>query len=146
MAETETKAVESTEKAERKTMLNCSNIEFIKQANAIKGDVEKFVAVTGINKIRAEQIKYEGSETEEEKEQLQKAFAHKKWDKILVACFAENTDLTMKLIAKMCFTTVEELEKMTPQELEATAVLLLADSRINDFFISLKVMGLFATG
>jgi len=133
------------EKQETKTMLNCSNIEFIKQANAIKSDVERFVKATKINEIRSEQLTYTGKETDEEKAELQKKFAHEKWNKILTACFVENTDITMDIIAKMCFTTAAELEKMQPQELEATAVLLLADERINNFFISLKVMGLFGT-
>jgi hypothetical protein len=128
-----------------KTLANCSNMEFIAKANEIKGDVENFLRVTKINDIRKEVAPLTGKETDEEKEKIIKDFNHSKWDRIFKACMTEHTELTYDLVAKMCFSTREEIEALSPWEFQLTAVILLGDSRINDFFTGLRLSGLLDT-
>lgn len=53
--------------SEMKTLMDCTNTEFLVQANKIKGDVEKFLKTTKISEIRRQRIELTGNETEEEK-------------------------------------------------------------------------------
>lgn len=133
------------EKKPFKTLADCSNLEFVQKANEIKGDVEKFLRATKINEIRREIAPLTGKESDEEKEQIIKAFNRQKWDRIFKRCMVEHADLTYNLIAKMCFTTREEIEQMPPWEFQATAIILLGDRRVNDFFTQLRLWGLLDT-
>lgn len=145
MAKEETKAPTAEEEKQMKTLANCSNLEFIQKANEIKSDVETFLRETKISDIRAEIAPLTGKETEEEKGKKLKAFGMQKWNRIFTVCMAEHTELTYNLIAKMCFTTREEIEQLAPFEFQALAIILLGDQRINDFFTQLKLWGLLDT-
>lgn len=135
----------ASENEPMKTLINCTSTEFLKQANLIKNDVAEFVKATGINDIRRESVKLSGTETDEERSQVEKKIIKEKWDKIFTASFVKNPDITAKVIAGMCFTTVDIINKLSPTEITNLAILLLGDTRINDFFIALKVWGLFDT-
>ena len=131
--------------SEMKTLMDCTNTEFLVQANKIKGDVEKFLRATNITEIRRQRIVLSGNETEEEKKAAEKQHIEKVWDDIFKATVIENTEMTMDIISKMCFTTVEDLEKLSPTEITNLAILLLGNQRINDFFSALSVWGLFGS-
>ncbi len=131
--------------SEMKTLMDCTNTEFLVQANKIKGDVEKFLKTTKISEIRRQRIELTGNETEEEKKAAEKQHVEKVWDEIFKATFVENTEMTMDIIAKMCFTTHAEIEKLSPTEITNLAILLLGNQRINDFFSALSVWGLFGS-
>lgn len=128
-----------------KTLANCSNLEFIKKANEIKTDVEAFLKATKIMDIRRETVELTGKETEEEKAAKKKAFNHDKWNRIFKRCMAEHTDMTYDIVAKMCFSSREEIEQLEPWEFQMMAILLLGDKRINDFFTQLRLWGVLDT-
>ena len=132
-------------KKDIKTLINCTNLEFVQKANEIKTDVENFLRVTKINEIRRETAPLTGKESDEEKEKAVKAFNQDKWNRIFKICMTEHTEITYDLIAKMCFTTREEIEKLPPWEFQMIAILLLGDQRVNDFFTQLKLWGLLDT-
>lgn len=128
-----------------KTLINCTNIEFLTQANRIKSDVEAFLKETGINDIRRKKTVYSGKETNEEKKALEKKRVEDIWNEIFQATFVERPEMTVDIIAKMCFTTSDEIEKLSPTEITNLAILLLGNERINDFFTALSVWGLLDT-
>lgn len=128
-----------------KTLINCTNIEFLTQANRIKSDVEAFLKETGINDIRRKKTAYSGKETDEEKKALEKKRVEDIWNEIFQATFVERPEMTVDIIAKMCFTTSDEIEKLSPTEITNLAILLLGNERINDFFTALSVWGLLDT-
>lgn len=128
-----------------KTLINCTNIEFLTQANRIKSDVETFLKETGINVIRRKKTEYSGKETDEEKKALEKKRVEDIWNEIFQATFVERPEMTIDIIAKMCFTTPDEIEKLSPTEITNLAILLLGDRRINDFFTALSAWGLLDT-
>ena len=140
---TETKPTE--EKKPLKTLANCTNMEFVQKANEIKVDVENFLRATKISDIRRETAKLTGKESKEEKDKIIKEFSQQKWNRIFMTCMSEHTEMTYNLIAKMCFTTREEIEKLSPWEFQSLAIILLGDERINDFFTQLKLLGLLNT-
>lgn len=129
-----------------KTLMDCTSTEFLVQANKIKGDVENFIKVTKIPDIRRQRIDIDSKATDEEKAAAEKQRVEKIWDEIFKATFVENPELTIDIIAKMCFTTVDEIEKLSPTEITNLAILLLGNQRINDFFSALSVWGLFGSG
>ena len=128
-----------------KTLINCTNIEFLTQANRIKSDVEAFLKETGINDIRRKKTVYSGKETNEEKKALEKKRVEDIWNEIFQATFVERPEMTVDIIAKMCFTTSDEIEKLSPTEITNLAILLLGNERINDFFTALSAWGLLDT-
>lgn len=135
-----------TEKAsEMKTLMDCTSTEFLVQANLIKSDVEEFIKITKIPEIRRQRIQLTGKETDEEKAAAEKQHVERIWNDIFKATFIENPKMTIDIIAKMCFTTAEEIEKLSPTEITNLAILLLGNQRINDFFSALSVWGLFGS-
>lgn len=144
--EAEIKTAENmVEKEPMKTLMNCTSTEFLKQANLIKYDVAEFVRATKINDILREGLKLSDDMSDEEKAAAEKKHLGDKWDKIFKVCFVENSEITMKVISGACFTTVDKLEELSPTEITSLAILLLGSQRVNDFFMALKVWGLFDT-
>lgn len=132
-------------KQEMKTLINCTNVEFLAQATKIKADVEKFIKETKIPELRRQRMPLTGKESEEEKAAAEKQRVEKIWDDIFKATFVERPEMTIDIIAKMCFTTPDEIEKLSPTEITNLAILLLGNQRINDFFSALSVWGLFGS-
>lgn len=132
-------------KQEMKTLINCTNVEFLTQATKIKADVEKFIKETRIPELRRQRMPLTGKESEEEKAAAEKQRVEKIWDDIFKATFVERPEMTIDIISKMCFTTPDEIEKLSPTEITNLAILLLGNQRINDFFSALSVWGLFGS-
>lgn len=126
-------------------MANCPQSKFMKHAYTLRADVEEFVKLTGIAKIRAEKPDLSDDMTEEEKKKAITAHIHQKWDRILAACFGDNAEKSYEIMGKMCFTDTETIKALKPYELNNLALLLLSNERIIDFFTSLKIWGLMDT-
>lgn len=126
-------------------LTNCSTADFMKNAYKLRELVERFESATKINEIRSENRPIKDGETEEEKATNEKNFVHQKWSKMLIACFSENYDLTIELLAEVYFTTPEEICKCEPFELNNLLLKVLSDARVNDFFTSLRLWGLIDT-
>ena len=127
-------------------MANCPQDVFMKHAYTLRSDVEEFVKLTGLADIRAEKPELSDDMSEEEKEKARTAHIHSKWDRILSACFGDNAEKSYEIMAKMCFSDTETIKALQPYELNNLALMLLSNSRINDFFTSLRLWGLMNTG
>jgi hypothetical protein len=126
-------------------MSNCPQNEFMKHVYTLRHDVEEFVKLTGIARIRAEKTELTDDMTDEDQKKAITAHTHDKWDRILTACFGDNAEKTYEIMAKMCFTDVDVIKGLEPYELNNLALMLLSSPRINNFFTSLKLWGLVNT-
>ena len=123
-------------------MAKCDTAQFMKAAYAMVDVVEKFDKATKINDIRAEKLKLDGKETDEEKAEKEKAFIKDKWSRILGSCFGENFDITAEMLAGFCFTTADEIKALAPYEINNLLFIMLSNERTKDFFTSLRLLGL----
>ena len=64
-----------------KNIANCTTIEFLKQANKIRHEVEKYLDVTGIMEIRKNAPVYNENDTPETKEEKLKKQAKESQNK-----------------------------------------------------------------
>lgn len=126
-------------------MANCPVDEFMQHAYTLRTDVEEFIKYTDLVAIRAEKAPISDDMTEEEKKVTISKHVRDKWERILEASFGENREKTFEIMAKMCFTEVETIKALQPYELNNLALTLLSNSRINDFFTSLRLWGLVNT-
>lgn len=126
--------VECTVKPKQKNIANCTTIEFLKQANKIRHEVEKFLDVTGIMEIRKTAPTYEPDDTAEIKEEKLKKQAKENLSKILDECLENHTKETVKIIGLACFKTQEEVEQMAVNELFDVVFELIGNERVIDFF------------
>lgn len=117
-----------------KNIANCTTIEFLKQANKIRHEVEKFFDVTGIMEIRKTAPTYESDDTPEIKEEKLKKQAKENLSKILDECLENHTEETVKIIGLACFKTQEEAEQMSVNELFDVVFELIGNERVIDFF------------
>lgn len=117
-----------------KNIANCTTIEFLKQANKIRHEVEKFLDVTGIMEIRKTAPKYESTDTPEIKEKKLKTQAKENLSKILDECLENHTEETVRIIGLACFKTQEEAEQMPVNELFDVVFELIGNERVIDFF------------
>lgn len=117
-----------------KNIANCTTIEFLKQANKIRHEVEKFLEVTGIMEIRKTAPTYESDDTPEIKEEKLKKQAKENLSKILDECLENHTEETVRIIGLACFKTQEEAEQMPVNELFDVVFELIGNERVIDFF------------
>lgn len=105
---------------EIKTLANCTNVEFLRQANKIRKAVAEYFKKTQIlDKKKFKSI-----------------------DEVLDAMLDENAEETVKILGLMCFTEGKEVDELSPTDLLTSALDMLADERTMSFFIKLKGSGL----
>lgn len=117
-----------------KNIANCTTIEFLKQANKIRHEVEKFLNVTGIMKIRKTAPTYEPNDTAEIKKEKLKKQAKENLSRIFDECLENHTEETVKIIGLACFKTQEEAEQMSVNELFDVVFELIGNERVINFF------------
>ena len=106
---------------ELKTLVNCSNVEFLKQANKIRKAVADYLKKTKILD--------------------RKTF--KSVDEVLDAMLDENAEDTVKILGLMCFKeTEEEINSLEPADLLVAALDMFTSERVMSFFTRLKNSGL----
>lgn len=127
-------SIENIVKPKQKNIANCTTIEFLKQANKIRHEVEKFLDVTGIMEIRKTAPTYEPNDTAEIKKEKLKKQAKENLSKILDECLENHTEETIKIIGLACFKTQEEAEQMPVNELFDVVFELIGNERVIDFF------------
>lgn len=126
--------IENIIKPKQKNIANCTTIEFLKQANKIRHEVEKFLDLTGIMEIRKTAPIYESDDTPEIKEEKLKKQAKENLSRILDECLENHTEETIKIIGLACFKTQEEAEQMPVNELFDVVFELIGNERVIDFF------------
>lgn len=117
-----------------KNIANCTTIEFLKQANKIRHEVEKFLNVTGIMEIRKTAPTYEPNDTAEIKKEKLKKQTKENLSRIFDECLENHTEETVKIIGLACFKTQEEAEQMSVNELFDVVFELIVNERVIDFF------------
>lgn len=117
-----------------KTIANCTTIEFLKQANKIRHEVEKFLDVTGIMEIRKTAPVFNDTDTPEEKKEKLTKQAKENLNQILDECLEKHAEETVKIIGLACFKTQEEAEQMPVNELFNVAFELINSERVIDIF------------
>lgn len=93
-----------------KTLANCKPSEFLKQTNKIKRQVENWLTLTDIVKIRKELPTIPEDATEEEKKALIKEQSIRNFSKILDSALEEHTEETLAILALCCFVPVEKAD------------------------------------
>ena len=127
-------------------LMNCDIPRFMQTAYSIREIVERFDIATGINSIRSEKMDIIDGETEAEHAEREKRFINDKWSRMMASCFGDNYEVTVELLAKVYFTTPEEINNLQPYEINNLLLIMLSNMRIRDFFTSLKLWGLMNTG
>lgn len=98
---------------EIKTLANCTDVEFLRQANLIRHAVQKWLTKTDIINIRKrlpefEKIPKDADKAEREEvnarnEELKKEQARKNLDAILDACLETYPEETLEVVRLCCF-------------------------------------------
>lgn len=105
---------------ELKTLVNCSNVEFLRQANKIRKAVSDYLKKTKIL---------------DKKE-------FKSVDEVLDAMLEDNAEDTVKILGLMCFKEGNEVDDVPPVDLLTAALDMLTSERVMSFFTRLKNSGL----
>lgn len=136
-----------------KTIANLSGPDFLRAVNRSRHAAEKLLKVTGIPAIRKQMPKnmpeLSGKETPEkakeileERRKLIREQTKKNMNDILDALLEKNPEETCAFLRGMCILEEGEAEP-DGMELLLTAMSLLSDNRVIDFFTQLVRSGLF---
>lgn len=125
-----------------KTIASLSGTAFLRAVNCTRHAVETLMTVAGIPEIRKQMPAFTGKETEEERRELIRAQTKKNLNDMLDALLEDYPEATCAFLREMCI-----LEEGEPEpdglELLLTAMSLIADERVLDFFSQLVRSGLF---
>lgn len=145
--ETMNSVEEQSEKKQIKTLANCSGLEFLKQTNKIRKEVQIFLEDTKILDLRKRKPVVKvipKNATPEEKEAIEaennKAMRKQAMQNIsdmLDMCLEKNPEKTMDLLGLLCFMNHDEVMQMTGSELLLVWGELLHDEGVISFFTSL---------
>lgn len=127
---------------ELKTLANCSNVEFMRQANKIRKAVSKYLKDTKVLDIAKIRTIIPEDATDEKKRELAKEQYFKNVSDILDSVLDENAEATVAILGLMCFKEGKEVDELSPADLLTAALDMLANERVMSFFIKLKNSGL----
>ncbi len=131
---------ESAEKV--KSIANCKPSEFLRQTNAIRHYVEKWLKATDIAAIRKRLPEIPVGATEEEKNELMAKQSRENFSAMLDAALERHPEETLGVLALCCFTPVEEADNLPMEHyIEALADLMESEA-VMRFFTSLVRLGL----
>lgn len=127
---------------EKTTLLNCSAKEFLKQLNGMRVEICDYLNLTGLHNIMYKAIKAPEGISEEEKAKYIEKRSAERYDKVLSAAFGEHIDETYKILAKMDFSTTEEIEKLGITEVIGMVFSYFTHERTMPFFLTWRSSGL----
>lgn len=135
-----------------KNLTNCSNVEFLRQCNKIRHQVQGWLKETGVLEIRkrtCELVPVTDNMTEAERikadvenELRIKSQAKRNISDMLDAAMDVNAEKTLELVGLMCFLTPEETSKVKAFKLLREFAEMLNDEDVMGFFSSLMRSGL----
>lgn len=128
-----------------KTLANCTPVEFLKQTNKIRHEVENLIVDTGIKDILKRQPVLTGKETREEKEEKIRKQNVENLNRILDVLMDANAEKTVEVLGLMCFMSHDEVLQTTMPVLFEPVLSMLNDVHVVDFFTSLLKLGLTIT-
>lgn len=130
------------EKDKVKSLANCKPSEFLKQTNAIRHYVEKWLNDIKFADIRKRLPTIPEGATEEEKKELIAAQSRKNFSEMLDSALEQHPEETLGVLALCCFIPVEQADEQ-PMEFYIDAIADLMESEaVQRFFISLVKLGL----
>lgn len=130
------------EKERIKSLANCKPSEFLKQTNAIRHYVEKWINDIKFADIRKRLPVIPEGATEEEKKELIAAQSRKNFSEMLDSALEQHPEETLGVLALCCFIPVEQADEQ-PMEFYVNAIADLMESEaVMRFFTSLVKLGL----
>ena len=130
------------EKERTKRLANCKPSEFLKQTNAIRHYVEKWLKDIKFADIRKRLPAIPEGATEEEKKELIAEQSRKNFSEMLDSALEQHPEETLGVLALCCFIPVEQADEQ-PMEFYVDAIADLMESEaVMRFFTSLVKLGL----
>lgn len=130
------------EKERTKSLANCKPSEFLKQTNAIRHYVEKWLKDIKFADIRKRLPAIPEGATEEEKKELIADQSRKNFSEMLDSALEQHPEETLGVLALCCFIPVEQADEQ-PMEFYVDAIADLMESEaVMRFFTSLVKLGL----
>lgn len=130
------------EKDKVKSLANCKPSEFLKQTNAIRHYVEKWLKDIKFADIRRRLPTIPEGATEEEKKELIAEQSRKNFSEMLDSALEQHPEETLGVLALCCFVPVEQADEQ-PMEFYVDAIADLMESEaVMRFFTSLVKLGL----
>lgn len=129
----------------QKTLANCSTIEFLKQANKIRKAVGQFYDECDFGGIMRRKPEFPMDATEEQREQIARAFRKNQLNEVLDICLETNVEKTVEIIGLMCFMSKEEAENTPANILLGLALDLISNQAVIDFFSKMVQSGMIGT-
>ena len=127
-----------------RTIANLNGAEFLRAINRTRYAVEKLLNVTGVMKIRKNIPAFTGTETAEERAEMERAQVKKNLNDMLDSLLETYPEETYECIMALCV-----LDEGEPEpdgiELIMAAFSLIGDKRVLDFLSALGKSGLFDT-
>ena len=125
-----------------KSLANCKPSEFLKQTNAIRHYVERWLKTIKFSEIRKHLPEIPDGATPEEKAELIREQNFKNFSEMLDSALDEHPEETLGVLALCCFIPVEQADDQ-PMDfyIEALADLIESEA-VQRFFISLVKLGL----
>lgn len=130
-----------------KNLANCTPIEFLKQTNKIRHEVESWLKDTKILDIRKHRpnlIDLKPSMTDDEMKEAKAENTKRSREQVkknisdmLDAALDEYTEQTLRLLALMCFVEPEDANSHKPIEYLNAFTEIISDKDVLDFFTSL---------
>ena len=127
-----------------RTIASLNGAEFLRAINRTRYAVEKLLNVTGVMKIRKNIPAFTGTETAEERAEMERAQVKKNLNDMLDSLLETYPEETYECIMALCV-----LDEGEPEpdgiELIMAAFSLIGDKRVLDFLSALGKSGLFDT-
>lgn len=130
-----------------KNLANCTGVEFLRQTNRIRHQIEGWLKNTKVLEIRkrkatiteitADMAPEEKLKAEAQNDIARRAQARRNIDEMLDACLEKHPEETLKVLALMCFVEPAEAEQVPPTVLLANFAEMLSDEGVMRFFTSL---------
>lgn len=125
-----------------KSIANCKPSEFLRQTNAIRHYVEKWIKAADLATIRKRMPDIPDGATDEEKKELIAEQSRKNFSEMLDSALDKHPEETLGVLAMCCFIPVEEADNY-PMEHYIDAIADLMESEaVMRFFTSLVKLGL----
>lgn len=125
-----------------KSIANCKPSEFLKQTNAIRHYVEKWIKDVGVAEIRKHLPDIPEGATEEERKRLKAEQGRKNFSDMLDSALDEHPEETIGLLALCCFLPAEDADNHPVDMYIEVIADLMESENVMRFFISLAKLGL----
>lgn len=125
-----------------KSLANCKPSEFLKQTNAIRHYVDRWLKTIKFSEIRKHLPEIPDGATPEEKAELIREQNFKNFSEMLDSALDKHPEETLGVLALCCFIPVEQADDQ-PMDFYIEAIADLIESEaVQRFFISLVKLGL----